>query len=211
MKLQELSTSSATKKQILVRRAVLAVTLAFYLFVAWTVFYSPIDDWRWSLDEIGLRWWLEGVYNNRYVGNFFAVVLTRSPVLKTLVMGGVTFAIPFLMALLAARGEEKRFLPAFLAGNAGILLMPSVMWRETYYWVSGFGNFVVPTALFLAWLLILRRVADRRDHLRAWSALLFPMTLAMGLFVENLTLLFLGASLILALYAVWDKELRIPF
>ena len=211
MKLQELSTSSATKKQILVRRAVLAVTLAFYLFVAWTVFYSPIDDWRWSLDEIGLRWWLEGVYNNRYVGNFFAVVLTRSPVLKTLVMGGVTFAIPFLMALLAARGEEKRFLPAFLAGNAGILLMPSVMWRETYYWVSGFGNFVVPTALFLVWLLILRRVADRRDHLRAWSALLFPMTLAMGLFVENLTLLFLGGSLILAIYAVWDKELRLPF
>ena len=107
MKLQELSTSSATKKQILVRRTVLAVTLAFYLFVAWTVFYSPIDDWRWSLDEIGLRWWLEGVYNNRYVGNFFAVVLTRSPVLKTLVMGGVTFAIPFLMALLAAGGRRS--------------------------------------------------------------------------------------------------------
>ena len=207
MKLKEVSKS----KQVLIRRGVLALTLAFYLFVAWTVFYSPIDDWRWSLDEIGLRWWLEGTYNSRYAGNFFAVVLTRSPALKTVVMGVVMFALPFLMALLAGRGEERRFLPAFLAGNAGILIMPSVMWRETYYWVAGFGNFVVPTALFLMWLLILRRVADQRDHLRGWSALLFPMTLTMGLFVEDLTLLFLGASLILAIYAIWDKELRLPF
>lgn len=194
-----------------VRRAVLAAVLLWCLFVGWTVFYSPIDDWRWSLDEIGLRWWLEGIYNNRYVGNFFAVALTRFPLLKTLVMGGVMFSVPLLMALLAARGEEKLFLPLFISCSAGILLMPSVLWRETYYWVSGFGNFVVPTALFLAWLLILRRVAGRRDHLRAWSALLFPMTLAMGLFVENLTLLFLGASLILAVYALRDKELRLPF
>lgn len=193
------------------RRAVLAAVLAFYLFVAWTVFYSPIDDWRWSLDEIGLRWWLEGIYNNRYAGNFFAVVLTRSPLLKTLVMGGVMFSIPLLMALLAVRGEARRFLPAFLACHAGLLLMPSVMWRETYYWVSGFGNFVIPTALFLAWLLVLRRTADRRDHLCAWSALLFPMSLVLGLFVENLTLLFFGASLILAICALWDKATRLPF
>ena len=144
-----------------VRRAVLAAVLLWCLFVGWTVFYSPIDDWRWSLDEIGLRWWLEGVYNNRYVGNFFAVALTRFPLLKTLVMGGVMFSVPLLMALLAARGEEKLFLPLFISCSAGILLMPSVLWRETYYWVSGFGNFVVPTALFLAWLLILRRVAGR--------------------------------------------------
>ena len=66
MKLKEVSKS----KQVLIRRGVLALTLAFYLFVAWTIFYSPIDDWRWSLDEIGLRWWLEGTYNSRYAGNF---------------------------------------------------------------------------------------------------------------------------------------------
>ena len=44
--------------QTAVRRAVLCAVLLFDLFIAWTVFYSPIDDWRWSIDEIGLRWWL---------------------------------------------------------------------------------------------------------------------------------------------------------
>ena len=197
--------------QTAVRRAVLCAVLLFDLFIAWTVFYSPIDDWRWSIDEIGLRWWLEGIYNNRYAGNFFAVLLTRSAAVKTLVMGGCMFALPLLMAVLAARGKRERIFPLAIACGAGLLMMPSVMWRETYYWVSGFGNFVVPTVLFLVWLLILRRVADVRDHLRGWSALLLPMSLVLGLFIENLTLLFFGASLILAGYAVRDKALRLPF
>ena len=194
-----------------VRRLVLAAVLLWCLFIGWTVFYSPIDDWRWSLDQLGLRWWLEGTYNNRYAGNFFAVILTRSPLLKTLLIGGAMFLIPFQMALLAARGEEKLFLPLFLGCSAGILLMPSVLWRETYYWVSGFGNFVMPTLLFLTWLLAVRRVTERRRHLPAWSALLFALSLVLGLFVENLTLLFLGASLVLGLWAVREKGLRLPY
>ena len=193
------------------RWAVLTAALVFYLFLGWTVFYSPIDDWRWGIDSIGLDWWLNAVYNRRYAGNFFAVVMTRSVLAKTLIMGLHMFALPLLMAVIASRRDEKRFLPLFLACNAGLLLMSSYMWRETYYWVSGFGNFVIPTVYFLVWLLILDQLDRKRTHTFAWSPVLFLLTLFLGLFLENLTVLFFGASLILAIYSLWDRKLLLPF
>ena len=197
-------------RQVLLRRFVLVFSLIFYLFLAWSVPYSATDDWLWGMEE-GLRWWLGGMLNGRYAGNFFAVVMCRFPAVKVLAMGLTMFLLPFLMALLAARGEARRFLPLFLACNAGILLMPPAMWQENYGWVSGFGNYVVSALFFLAWLLLLRRTADSRTHLVRRAVLLFFLSLACGLFVENLTALFLGASLILAVYALRDRALRPPF
>ena len=163
---------SAATKQAVLRRTVLAGALLFHLYIAWTVFYSPLDDWQWSMD-VGLWWLVTGVLNGRYMGNLFAVVMTRLPWLKTLFMALCMFALPYFMARLAARGRRERVLPLFVACNAGILLMPSVMWRETYFWVSGFGNFVVPTVFFLLLLLLLRRLDGTRSHPALWSGLLF--------------------------------------
>ena len=106
-------------RQVLLRRFVLVFSLIFYLFLALSVPYSATDDWLWGMEE-GLRWWLGGMLNGRYAGNFFAVVMCRFPAVKVLAMGLTMFLLPFLMALLAARGEERRFLPLFLACNAGI-------------------------------------------------------------------------------------------
>ena len=188
----------------------LAAAFLFCLFLAWATPYSDVDDMQWGLEQ-GLNWWLGGLLNGRYVGNFFAVVLCRWPWVKTALMGLIMFLIPLLMAWLSARGDRRRVPPLFLACLAGILLMPPIMWRETYGWVCGFGNYVVSVLFFLAWLLVLRQTADTRTHLGPRSAALFLLALASGLFLENLTVLFLGASLVLAVYAVWDKELRLPF
>ena len=178
--------------------ACLAAALIFCLFLAWAVPYSPIDDMQWGLDEPGLRWWLTGALNGRYVGNFFAVILSRSQLVKTLVMGLGLFALPLLTALLAARGEGGRFLPAFLLGGLGLLLIPPALWQEVGGWVSGFGNYGVPSALFLAWLLLLRHGAGRRGRTGLWGAALFLVTLALGLFTENLTVLMLAAGVLAA-------------
>lgn len=199
-----------TAKQTALRRAVLAGMLLFDLYIAWTVFYSPLDDWQWSMD-VGIWWLVTGVLNGRYMGNLFAVVMSRFPLLKTLSMGLCMFALPYFMAHLAARGRRERILPLFVACNAGILLMPSVMWRETYFWVSGFGNFVVPTTGFLLLLLLLRRLEQTRTHWGRWSAFLFFWMVFLGLFLENLTVLFVGACLLMLLLAqLWDKPFRLP-
>lgn len=184
---------------------VLLAALAFSLFLAASVPYSATDDWQWGMEE-GVRWWLSGSLNGRYGGNFFAVIMCRSQVVKTLVMGLTIFALPLLMALLAAKGKRRKVIPLFVAGWAGLLLMPAAMWQETYGWVAGFGNYVIPTALFFAWLLLVRRAAEGESGKLA--LVLLPLTFLMGLFVENLTALFVGCSLVLALYALWDKKVR---
>ena len=198
-----------TAKQTALRRAVLAGALLVHLYLAWTVFYSPLDDWQWSMD-VGLWWLTTGVLNGRYMGNLFAVIMSRSPLLKTLIMGFTAFILPYLMARLAARGRRERILPLFVACDAGILLMPSVMWRETYFWVSGFGNFVIPTASFLALLLLLRRLDRTRSHLGLWSVPLFFLMLFLGLFLENLTVLFAGACLLMVLLSLRDRPFLLP-
>ena len=194
----------------LLRAAAGGAALAFCLFLAWSVPYSSTDDLQWGLEE-GLRWWREGLLNSRYAGNLLAVLMCRSRWVKTLVMGGTMFALPLAMARLAARGDRGLGAALFPACFAGILLMPDGMWQETYCWVSGFGNYVVSALLFLAWLLALRRVSRRGTLPWLWAGLLLPMTLALGLFVENLTALVLGGCLVLAAWALFRPALRPPF
>ena len=181
---------------------VLALLLAFWMFVAWSIPYNPIDDFQWGMED-GLRWWLGGLLNGRYVGNFFTVVMCRFPPVKTLTMGGGMFLIPVLTAVLAARGDETRFLSTLLLSNLCILLMPPIVWQEIYGWVSGFSIYGVSTLLFLTWLLVLRYRAepgpDPAPRRRVWICALFLLTLALGMFVENLTLLLLGACLSLTI------------
>lgn len=189
--------------------AALTILLVFWLFIAWSVPYSSVDDFQWGLEE-GLRWWLGGLLNGRYVGNFFTVVMCRFPLVKAALMGGSMFLIPVLSAVLAARGEEERFLPALLLCNACILLMPPIVWQEIYGWVSGFSIYGISTLLFLVWSILLRRAVRRRRPMSR-AFFLFFLTLALGMFVENLTLLLLGLSLLLSVYALWDREPRAPF
>lgn len=188
---------------------VLLLTLACYLFFALAVPYSVTDDMQWGMEQ-GVRWWLGGLLNSRYVGNFFAVIMGHSPIVKTLVMGGSMFALPLFMTLLSVKWDDQIFLPFFLVCNVGILLMPGKMWLETYGWVSGFGNYVIPSVLFLLWLLIVRHVHQIKSRRILWSVILFFLSLGMGLFVENLTIFFLFVSLMGSLYALWETELRLP-
>ena len=189
---------------------VLALLLAFWMFVAWSIPYNPIDDFQWGMED-GLRWWLGGLLNGRYVGNLFSILMCRFQLGKAVIGGGTMFLIPVLSAVLAARGDETRFLPALLLCNSCVLLMSDIMWQSVYGWVSGLSIYGVSAMLFLLWLLTLRRVERERKHPRTWGGLMLGFTLALGMFVENLTLLVLGGSVILALYSLRDRELRLPF
>ena len=195
-------------------RAVIGITFLFWGLMAGAAHYSFIDDLQWGV-HVGVRWWLQGLLNTRYVGNFFAVLLCHSSLARIVIMWFTMFLIPFLMACLAVRDgkgtSSPSFLPAFLLSNAAVLLMPRPIWREVYGWVSGFGNYAMSVLFFLLWLTALRHVEHTRRRPGLWAAILFVLTLVMGLFLENLTLLFLGASLILAIWAIWDRSLCVPF
>lgn len=188
--------------------AVLGAALLFFLFLAYATPYSPVDDLQWGMEE-GLRWWLGGLLNGRYVGNFFAVIMCRSSLVKTLLMGLGMFALPLLMALAAGWGTKSHLLPFFCFCCAGLLLMPSQTWKETYCWVCGFGNYVISILFFLGWLLLILWAETARTHLGLWAAALFFLALASGMFLENQTLLNLGLALLLTLRALVRRRGRL--
>lgn len=204
-------TALTRRRNVRICRAVLAAALIYYLFIAWAVPYSCTDDLQWGMEQ-GVRWWRYGLLNGRYVGNLCAVLMCHFPAVKVLLMGGCMFAIPVAMAALMSRGDREKFLPMFLAANGLILLMPPIMWIEVYGWVSGFGNYGVSAAVFLGFLALVREAHRRRERPGAWAAALFFWALVMGLFVESLSLLFVGVTLVLGVYAwVWDRPLRLPY
>lgn len=182
-----------------VRLLLLAVMLAGCLWLAWNVPYTQ-DDWTWGQPE-GLEWWRTGALNNRYVGTFFALVMTRSPLVKTLVMGLTMFLLPLLAAAAADPGRRNRFALSLLGGGL-LMTMPAVSWRQTYGWVSAFSNFVVLGVWML--LLILLARAGIAEGCRGWRVpvLLFPLALTGQLFAENVSALAAAAALGLAAWSL---------
>jgi len=196
------------KRKKLLTGAALLLFLAFWLYVAWCVPYSQ-DDWDWGL-EVGMEQWLTASLNNRYVGSFFVIIMTRSTAAKLLVLGGGMFAIPLLTALLVSGQEKGRpFLPLYLAANTLAVLLPQRIWRQTYGWVAGFANYGVSALMFLGWLLLLRW-AFRRGENRPWptAAGLAAYTFALGLFVETQSALDLLLALSLTAHALKAKRGR---
>ena len=194
-----------------VRWAVLLVFLACCLFIAWNVPYTQ-DDWAWGT-PVGIKRWLSGELNNRYVGTFFVLVMTRSPLLKTLIMGGTMFLLPLLAARLASSGGPDRRFPLVLLGGAALFSMPMVTWRQTFGWVSSFANYILGGAaaliLLVLWRRVLREGRPRRED-PALAAALFPLSLAAQLFVEHLTAVLLGAALLAAILSLILRRGRLP-
>ena len=58
---------------------------AFYFWLVAQIPYTH-DDWDWGLD-IGLQQLFTANLNARYAGNFFEVVMTRSELLRILIVG----------------------------------------------------------------------------------------------------------------------------
>ena len=101
------------------RRGSLLFLLAWFAFCLWLAAQIPYthDDWDWGLSN-GIEQLLTASINSRYVGNLIVVALTRSVLLKDLVMA-LTFtllpvaALRFLQSVLPlaekARGRTRAF------------------------------------------------------------------------------------------------------
>jgi len=177
--------------------------LAFYMYIGFCVPYCH-DDWDWGLD-IGLQNWLHAALNSRYVGSFFVVAMTRAEWFKTLVIGLSMFLCPLMIAGMSGRRDGNI---AFILANVFLLIMPQTMWQQTYGWVSGFANYVVP----VPWLLFLIMVMEKSaKEVKRWYWLCVPLAAALCLFVENLTVYVLGACVLFtAVCAVRDRRVN-PF
>lgn len=184
----------------------------FSAFIAWCIPYTH-DDWDWGR-EIGITNWLTGKYNNRYVGTFFVILMTRSQILKTLIMAVIMTCLPLLCTYLAISANvshsQKRIYVCILTYFV-VFAMPVITWRQTYGWVSAFSNFSIGSFFLMLLLAVLKyTLYSSPGHRGVLSSVCFFLGLATQLCSENISLVFpfflAGVMLLLRFWK--QRELR---
>ena len=156
-----------------------------------------LDDWKWGVPT-GLEELITGSLNNRYVGNALEVTVSRSFLLKTLLMGTMETLIPLLGVLLVQRwrkteGEEvadDRFQTLLLVlANLIYLTLPQMVRAQTYGWVAGFSNYGLAALLLIISQGIL---LDGKDPAKKHGLSFLAVSLVVGLItqlvLENITI-----------------------
>lgn len=176
---------------------VIPVYFLFALFYFWLAAQIPYthDDWDWGLD-IGMQQFLYATVNSRYVGNFFEIIMTRSAILKTVIMGSVFFWIPFLLSRLGIDARERQTastrLQWFITGNVFLLTIHPTMWSETYGWVAGCANYMISAVFLMLWMRELLLVLSDTPPIGkdSWlTVLLYSVAALCGqLFLENVAI-----------------------
>ncbi len=178
--------------------------LVLWLYIAFSVPYTH-DDWDWGGD-IGMEQWLTGSLNGRYVGNFFVIFMTRSFLFKGLVMGLCMFFTGVLMALLSDKGS---FASRLILSNLFIFSLTIKIWRQSVGWVSGFANYGVSACLLLLLLYTVRKCFGANKASVVMCILCALLTCATCLFIENLTVVLLFASVLLLIYSFVKRRHRL--
>lgn len=167
---------------------------AFCLYIAFQIPYTG-DDWDWGLD-IGLQHLITADINSRYVGNLLVVIMTRSKLMQTLLMGSAFFALPMLMVAIITDGQIKAnpkiSTILFLTANCLLLSMDKSIWQQTYGWISGFANYGFSSVLLEVCLLLAMPLFRSEIHMKNESPLelffMFLLGVSIQLFLENLAI-----------------------
>lgn len=189
--------------------------LPFALFFIWMAAQIPYthDDWDWGL-PVGISQWLNATVNSRYAGNLVEILMTRSELLKALILGTGCFLIPFLSATLSS-GKKGSWQEAAGFGFACFLLltMDRKIWRQTCSWVAGFANFGV-SAIFLLLLIWAGLRVYEEEHLPGKEhpgklILCFCVSCIGQLFLENIAVCMVVFWMYIGM-VFWKKHRRIP-
>lgn len=183
----------------------------FYLWLASKIPYTH-DDWDWGLD-IGMQQWLTASVNSRYVGNFFEIIMTRSGLLKTIIMGGSFFMLPYLLSHIPSKTHDSNRVLLFLAANFLLLTMSRLVWSETYGWVAGFANFVLSSIFTLLcltqWLPLCDSQYQPVKHTFIGNAMWCSIAFLGQLFIENLSIVMVAASIAVCIVS-YIRSKKIP-
>lgn len=180
----------------------LCIYLASGIGIAAMLYCIPYfkDDWAWG-SQIGLdrlHSWFDG-YNGRYLGNLLVLVLTRSKILKTIIMTAGVFALP----LLVGRITDKRIFLLFPLCLIFLFTMPSDLFRQTVEWASGFSNYMPPVLITLSYIFIVKNVFE--EEAPSYKPITTPGVFLLGvcgaLFMEHITLYNILLGIVVLSYA----------
>ena len=213
-----MSVSEKIRKYIWPWLLLLFAAMVFYIWLAYQVPYTH-DDWDWGLD-IGIRHLITADKDSRYIGNLIEVLITRSFVLKTVVMACVfTLIVVFstkISFVFSVSDPEKNYdartvACSFLFANLLFLSIPPYIWRQSNGWVAGFVNFVISALCLILYFYFVfeckgNYLSSSRKNTSMILYLIFGIIIQM--FIENLTLYFLLCSIIIVFYRFIKKKIR---
>ncbi len=191
-------------------RNVLIISMVFIFFfgLAYMFPYTG-DDWAWggSLGIERLHNFFKD-YNGRYLGNLLVIVLTRSNILKAVVMSGVITGTVYLIYKTV---KNKSTAVLFLA-LIGLLVMPRYIFRQTIAWTSGFTNYVVPTFLIITYVYLITKVFDGTPKFKKPTFIAtFILAICTALFMENITIYQVIADILILFFTfIIYKKLFAP-
>ncbi|MCR4688855.1 MAG: hypothetical protein K5745_04795 [Saccharofermentans sp.] len=179
--------------------AAVAVCSLAWFFIAFNIPYTH-DDWDWGL-KIGMDHLINADLNSRYMGNLIEVLMTRSVLLKTLILGLGYSLIPLLIAYF----NEKNRAAVYLLGNMFMFFLDKELWSESFGWVAGAANYVMVMPLVICWIYVLKHLLEGRKYKVSTRVLFALLGLVMQLFLENIAL----AVCLIALAALFIAEDKI--
>lgn len=194
--------------------------VSIWLFYMWILSETPyeIDDWSWGISE-GWHALVTGELNGRYLSNLLEVIVSRSSLMKTLLVGTMAMLLPFLATALClcftnVGGVEDHYsnqativLPHFLFASLLFLTLPIPLWRQTYGWIAGFSNFGFSGVVVLAYQgVLLRALWLARPNSKAVFGGVFLLGAAMQLILENVTIYALMVSVFIVLEELIRKR-----
>lgn len=140
--------------------------------------------------------------NGRIIGNMLSYLLTRAPIISSLVKTVIVIGIFYnVMALL-----EKRLGNMFLTllGIALIVLLPLPIFLQTYAWNAGFYNYVPPVLILL---FVFRKIVaifdGKEDSKFTTLIMLFFSGILVCLFIEFCTTYTLAFCIIMFIAYIW--------
>lgn len=174
------------KHRLNITLIIFALAFVFLVFLCYLFPYSG-DDWAWG-GSLGIERLnnLFKNYNGRYLGNFFVLALTRSNILKTIVMSITLFGISIFSYLIVGKNRLESFIIFFFS----LLATPRLIFRQAVVWTSGFSNYAVPVIFLFSYLYMIRNVAEHERLFYKKRYTLYAVSLGFigALFIEHLTL-----------------------
>lgn len=166
------------------------------LFLLCLLFPYSGDDWAWG-SQIGLdrlENWFDN-YSGRYFGNLIVLALTRSNLLKAVVMAFCLTGIIVLVNKLT--GEQKNGVFIILTV---LVFMPITILRQAAVWTSGFANYTTSIFLTLIYIYYVNNIYGKEKPKNSIAAVLPLLILGFAntLIVEHLTIY----NVILAVYVI---------
>jgi len=188
----------------------LTITIVLLLILVSISNNIPVlwDDWMWG-GEVGINR-LNSIfsnYNGRYLGNILVIILTRSNLIKTIIISTSIIAIIYFMYSCFG-GKDYIF---YIISSLLVLLLPMSIFSQTISWVSGFCNYIPPIVLFLIYFFIIKKEFD--DNIVVYKKyqifLMIILGICMQLFMETNTIYNCIFSVFMVIY-VYVKTKRIP-